>query len=294
MNLKTLVRKRLIENDVLKEHLAKYDGVPAVFDTEAPPDQEKGWGRKTQYPRCTYVIDMQANEERSSVGTMDVTVYAVNDSMLILALTAAIKDSFRDIILNPEGDDGPYSFAWSRTEGFAIESTNIIGQTIEFDLMEYPKQETTDPDPQLTVSQFAKDIYPDAVVLGMDRIGDVTDSSLAPVIYVEIQSLTKTTGHNMNQVTWFNCEMTIHVLYPVQSDNIKLCAGMTQVFSKAEYLIMDDGSQMDVNRVQFDRKADYLRSGQITLNGKYGVVKTSPLEHRMFKAMKTHIFNGGT
>lgn len=279
MNLKQLIYKRLVENEDLTGRLAKFYDSPAVFDTEAPSDQDEGWNGKTQYPRCDYIIDMQANEERSSVGTLSITVYTERTSMVILALSAAIKDTFRDILLNPEGTDGPYSFAWAREDGFTLPGTNIIGQTTQFDIVEYPNQETTDPDPQVTLSRYLKELYPDAIVLGVDRIGDMVLSKDAPIIYTEVQRLVMSTGHNLHTITWLDCQMSVHVLCPVKADNLKMCAAIEQKLSMEGELLMTDGSLMRINGVQFDRKADYLRIGQITVFTHYGVVKTTPKPH---------------
>lgn len=279
MTLKQLIYKKLIENDILSERLATYYGKPAVFDTEAPGDQEEGWDNKTQYPRCDYIIDTQANEERSSVGTLSITVYTERTSMVILALSAAIKEAFRDVILNPEGEDGPYSFAWARTDGFTLPGTDIIGQTTQFDIVEYPDQTTTDPDPQITLSRYLKKLFPDSIVLGIDHIGEITESSKQPILYTEVRSLVMSTGHNLHTITWLDCQMTVHVLCPSKVYNLKMCAALEQELSMEGELVMDDGSLMRINAVTFDRKADYLRIGQITVVTHYGVVKTTPKPH---------------
>lgn len=182
MNLKQLIYKRLVHAKDIGGLLAKYAGHPAVFDTEAPDDKQDGWEGKTQYPRLNIVLDMQANEERSSVGSLTITIYTERTSMVILEIESLVKTCFRDLLISPE-DGGPYSFAWARTDPFSIEGTNVIGQDVTFDIMEYSAQETTDPDPIVALSRYIKKLYPDSIVLGVDPVGEFTEASVTPIFY---------------------------------------------------------------------------------------------------------------
>lgn len=168
MNLKQLIYKRLVHAKDIGELLAKYAGRPAVFDTEAPDDKQDGWEGKTQYPRLNIVLDMQANEERSSVGSLTITIYTERTSMVILEIESLVKTCFRDLLISPE-DGGPYSFAWARTDPFSIEGTNVIGQDVTFDIMEYSAQETTDPDPIVALSRYIKNYTPIRLCLAWIR-----------------------------------------------------------------------------------------------------------------------------
>ena len=97
MNLKQLIYKRLVHAKDIGGLLAKYAGHPAVFDTEAPDDKQDGWEGKTQYPRLNIVLDMQANEERSSVGSLTITIYTERTSMVILEIESLVKTCFRAV-----------------------------------------------------------------------------------------------------------------------------------------------------------------------------------------------------
>ena len=86
MSLKELIYQRLKSAPKITELCAKYNGQPAIFNTEAPADTQDGWGGKCQYPRITYICDMQANEERASMGTLSIMIYTERTSMVILEL----------------------------------------------------------------------------------------------------------------------------------------------------------------------------------------------------------------
>ena len=65
----------------------------------------------------------------------------------------------------------PYCFAWAKTDAFELASAEygrdnrgVIGQEIRFDIVEYPMQETTDPDPVAALNSFLAEEYPEAML----------------------------------------------------------------------------------------------------------------------------------
>ena len=78
MKLEKLIQKRFISTAALAERLTTYNGAPAVFSSEAPGDEQDGWGGETQYPMVTYNYDLQANEERNSAGSLSVSIFCQN------------------------------------------------------------------------------------------------------------------------------------------------------------------------------------------------------------------------
>lgn len=281
MKLKQLIYKRLIDTEEIARLCAEYGGSPAIFDTEAPGDQQPGWNGKTQYPRLNIVLDMQANEERSSSGTLIVTIYTERTSMVILELEALVKTCFRDLLISPD-DGGPYSFAWSRTEPFTLQG-NIIGVEISFDIMEYSGQQTTDPDPVVALSRYIKAMYPDSVVLGIDRPGDFADAAKSPVFYCRIVTMDKVNGHNMNTVAWMDCKIAVHLLCPNKAINLKMISAVTHHLSVDERIILLDGSPMDITGVQLDKQSDYLKTGQLYITGRFGILKYQKKPHAIIK-----------
>lgn len=281
MNLISLIYKRLLDSDKLKSLCATYAGKPAIFNTEAPDDKQEGWEGKIQYPRINFTCDMQANEERASVGTLNIVAYTESTSLVILEIETAIKECFRDVLLYPD-DGGPYSFAWARTDPFLLEG-NVIGQEISIDMMEYSPQETTDPDPVVALNQYIKELYPDAAVIGVDRLGEITDTSEKPVFYCRLTALNKVNGNNMNTVAWMDCRIAVHFLCPDKSKNIKMIAAVAQRIAVDERIILLDRSPMNISEVQLDRQADYLKSGQLYVTGRYGVLKYKAKEHAIMK-----------
>lgn len=285
MNLEELICKRLSEAKKLTKCLTRYAGQPAIFTPEAPGDREAGWGRATQYPRAVFNFDMQADGERKSAGTLSVAIICRNDSEAVPELIEpAVKKALKDVLL--KDDNGTlYAFAWARTEGFSMtEEKNelLIGSEIRFDIIEYPQQETTDPDPIMAMARYIKDLYPDSIVVGIDKMADETEASKeAPVFYCRLTEIEKL--EETNTVVWMNGKIAISLLCPDGATRLKMAAAVLNSLSLDGEVTMLDDSPMFMERLTANLKSDYLKDGQIFVTGRYGLLRYKavgyPLRH---------------
>ena len=285
MTIEDLIYKRLSEAESLTKYLARYAGQPAIFTPEAPGDREAGWGHATQYPRAVFNFDMQADGERKSAGTLSVTLICRNDSEAVPELIEpAVKKALKDVLL--KDDNGTlYAFAWARTEGFSMtEEKNelLIGSEIRFDIMEYPQQETTDPDPVMAMSRYIKELYPDSIVVGIDKMADETEASKeAPVFYCRLTEIEKL--EETNTVVWMNGKIAISLLCPDGTTRLKMAAAVLNSLSLDGEVTMLDDSPMFMERLTANLKSDYLKDGQIFATGRYGLLRYKavgyPLRH---------------
>lgn len=285
MNLEELICKRLSEAKNLTKCLTRYAGQPAIFTPEAPGDREAGWGRATQYPRAVFNFDMQADGERKSAGTLSVAIICRNDSEAVPELIEpAVKKALKDVLL--KDDNGTlYAFAWARTEGFSMtEEKNelLIGSEIRFDIMEYPLQETTDPDPIMAMARYIKNLYPDSIVVGIDKMADETEASKeAPVFYCRLTEIEKL--EETNTVVWMNGKIAISLLCPDGATRLKMAAAVLNSLSLDGEVTMLDDSPMFMERLTANLKSDYLKDGQIFVTGRYGLLRYKavgyPLRH---------------
>lgn len=285
MNLEELIYKRLSEAKNLTKYLTRYAGRPAIFTPEAPGDRESGWGRATQYPRAVFNFDMQADGERKSAGTLSVALICRNDSEAVPELIEpAVKKALKDVLL--KDDNGTlYAFAWARTEGFSMtEEKNelLIGSEIRFDIMEYPQQETTDPDPIMAMARYIKNLYPGSIVVGVDHMADETEASKeAPVFYCRLTEIEKL--EETNTVVWMNGKIAISLLCPDGATRLKMAAAVLNSLSLDGEVTMLDDSPMFMERLTANLKSDYLKDGQIFVTGRYGLLRYKavgyPLRH---------------
>ena len=283
MKLEELIHKRFAGSVELTEHLAAFAGAPAVFSPEAPGDEQEGWGGKTQYPMIVYNYDMQANEERNSAGSLSVSIFCQNTADVFPEdIAPIVKECLRDVILLPEGGT-PYCFTWARTDAFTMgedagKAGLVIGCEVRFDILENPSMETSDPDPVMAVDRYIKDLYPECLVMGYDRMEEITEASAEqPVVYCRLISTEK--QKETNTVAWMDGRIAVHILCPDSTVRIKMAAAIANQMSLDGEIIMLDDSPMFIKRLQADYKSDYLRDGQVFITGRYGLLRYRAKPH---------------
>lgn len=299
MKFDELIYKRLSQDKQLASFLTEYAGKSAIFFQEAPDDKQFGWEHKIQYPRLCYSINKQANQERKSAGTLCATVYcAACSEVMPERIEPEVIRLLRDVLVVPE-NDSPYCFTWSRTDSFDVEGQRmdiqgggISGCDIWFDLIEYPEQETTDPDPIVSMNMTIKKIYPESLVIGLDTIADIVEASVdKPIFYCRLESIEK--DRETNTVTWINCRISIHLLCPESSVRRKMITAVAQYLSLKGEITMLDHSPMFMKGLQLDHEADYLIKGQLYVIGNYGLLryKAKPygLGHAKLNYQRRHL-----
>ncbi len=286
MKLEELIYKRFTDSNVLTGYLAKFGESPAVFSPDPPDLSHEGWEGNTQYPQIAYNFDLQANEERHSAGTLSVLVLCQNTEEVMLEVTpemveSVVKDCLRDVILKPTGGT-PYCFAWARTDAFTIDEHMplTIGSEIRFDILEYPSQETSDPDPVMAVNKYIKKLYPECLVMGYDRMEEITEATAErPVIYCRLVSVDK--AEETNTVAWMDGRIAVHILCPESGKRIKMAMAIANSISLDGEIIMLDHSPMSVKRLQANYKSDYLSDGQVFVTGHYGLLRYKAKPHTL-------------
>lgn len=286
MMLEELIYKRFVNSEDLVKQLATFSGVPAVFSPEPPDDNQEGWGGKPQYPKVIYNFDLQANEERRSAGTLSVSLLCQNTTEVTPeAIEPLVRDCLRDVILKPEGGT-PYCFAWARTDAFTIDEKKAdvtIGSEIRFDILEYPSQETSDPDPVVATNKYIKELYPGCLIMGYDRMEEITEATAErPVIYCRLLSADK--AEETNTVAWMDGRIAVHILCPDSEIRMKMAAIIANKMSLAGEIIMLDYSPMFIKRLQANYKSDYLKDGQIFVTGHYGLLRYKAKPHSLIGA----------
>ena len=174
--------------------------------------------------------------------------------------------------MKPEGE-APMCFAWARSEPYILEGNAVLCKEIVFDILEYPAQETTDPDPVMALNRYIKKLFPECIVFGIDELSEYTIPADTPVFYSGLKSIDSTDGHCRSSLSWFNAVISVHLLCPKPSLRLKMMAALHQSLAKDEEIIMFDDSPMVVKALKMNNNADYLREGQMSLTGYYACLK---------------------
>nr|DAE09834.1 MAG TPA: hypothetical protein [Siphoviridae sp. ctdjo3] len=281
MKFEELIYKRLLNSEVAGK-MASYAGVPAIFYSEVPSDNQEGWGDKTQYPRLCYWFDMQANQERNSAGTLTISLMCMNETeQLPEQMEPILRSCMKDILLTPHEENSSYCFAWGKTEAFSYQKQDgtrmsdgdlVVGCDIIFDILEYTNQETTDPDPIVAMNRYIKELYPEAIVLGWDKVEEIIEAGVeTPVFYCRL--LETEVDRETNTVVWLNGKIAIHFLCPDSSVRMKMTMGLANKLSLDGEVILLDKSPMFIEELSADYKADYFTEGQLKITGQYGLLR---------------------
>ena len=283
VKLEELIYKRFSGAKELTKYLSIFSGCPAIFSPEAPEDNQDGWEGRAQYPRIVYNLDIQANEERKSAGTLLVSLLCQNtEKVTPEEIEVEIRKCLRDIVIKPENGI-LYVFTWSRTDAFTLQEKNldfVIGSDIRFDILEYSLQETTDPDPIMAINQYIKKLYTDCLVIGFDRIEEITEATKEqPILYCQLAALEK--AEETNTVAWMDSRVAVHILCPDSEKRLKMAAAIVNQMSLDGEVILLDQSPMFIKRLQVNYKSDYLKDGQIFVTGHYGLLRYKEKPHML-------------
>lgn len=267
------LKKVFTENEEL---LTKYMDKPAIFNTKAPDDMDEGWNDESQYPRCIFELNMQADAERKISGRLFVDVMCENENTSVQpeTLAEAVKQAVDGCFFSKP--ELTISAQWNRSDNFGEKDKKLSGITLIFDIMAYPIQETESPDPVKAVNLWLKTLYQKAYVIGRDTLPETwkpTDES--PAIYCRISNLGESTRMKSTAaVTWIGADMRVNVMAPSEQVRSTIIKNSVQILINATRLILDDNSPMLIDNVTGNPAANPLREGQIQIKATYGVLNT--------------------
>ena len=276
MSLDELIRQWFIRNEQIAGRMALYAGDLAIFLQAAPSDVQHGWDNKTQYPRIVNTVELRADSERKSQGILRVDLYCDLAETAPEEIEPLIRSSLKDIVMQPD-DGSPYCFAWQRTDAFELESKNadkrIAGYELTFDILEFPDQYTTYPDPIESMSLGLKEAFPDMFVIGVDKIERFRIATEdEPIIYCRMESIEN--DHTSMALAWINCRIAIHVIAPSADARSKLVRVIMNCLMMSGEAVMTDGTPLRFTGTRAANTSDYLTNGQIMLSGQYTLPRT--------------------
>lgn len=257
--------------------LTTYNGAPAVFLQEAPSDTDKGWKKGEQYGRLVFGLDYSGDPERAVQASLWLDYYATktgptpeeaSDYLLSILNNMFFSDASETIAL-----------AWRSTGNFqeTKNDAQINGVTINFDVLYFPSQRTTTPDPVVAINTWTKGVFPSAYVIGVDELPDSWSPTENPTIYWRIASIAQGTLYpDTYNCTWHDVTLSGHFMMDDSSVRQAVCKSIIDRLSAAGRVMMDDGSPMFILRDTYSSSADSIKNGQITVVGCYGVLREYP------------------
>ena len=289
MNFNQLIYTRLASDENLCGKLAEYDGDPAIDHLEFANDQQEGWHGKEQFPRVSYRYSMQADPERSSAGALHITVYVNGDIGLATEIEECIRRRLANVVMKPD-EEPPFCVSWMRTDAFQVEGSTIFYKNIMFDILDFPDQITTDPDPVLAVNTFLKGLDTAMFLIGYDEMGDTYEpDDLNPAVYVSATAYSK--RMESYALVFVDVDISIHILAPSAEYRRKWVRALyNELFRRGEIPYVDEASEhpMLIDDIKVLNTADYMKQGQIRMKCMYTMQSArlakedNPLNHGFF------------
>lgn len=279
---------QLLNKAPITEKLTRYNGRPAIFYSEVPGKNEPEW-EDSCYPRICYSWEMKSIPLLKSAGTLVVRLqYQNTEKQLPGQIKPLIRKCLEEILIQAE-DDSPCCFiqrdahlmsCYKSSGSLALTEDTEMGTEICFDILKYPCQETSDPDPVTALNQYIKNLYPDALILGIDPIKTIKlQNTSQPVYYCHLDSIKK--GPETNTAAWINAKISVFVLCPSEHTRLKRIKNLAHSLSLDGEIIMTDGSPMSIKRYWVNNIAAYQSNGQILISAHYGlcrsIAKAAPL-----------------
>lgn len=274
--MEALILSALRESASIAPRLAQFGGRPAVFYQQAPHDTAGGWDA-VQYPRLDYVVDWTYNPERKAAGAAQINVWCLNNGTTEPPedIGETIREELRDLFLTDETGE-VYALEWQRTDAFEAGGQNeplTIGVTLSFDVLAFPVQATTEPDPVEGLSDWLKTAAPEAWVVGIDTLPELCrPTAEKPVLYARLMN-DGSAMRNSYAVAWMDVSMAIHVFAPDTTARQTTCRALTNRLALEGEVRLRDGSPMIMKRLTVTANANPLQQGQITAAGRYGVLR---------------------
>ena len=272
--MEEIIYQYLCDCEELTGLLTGWSDAPAIFQTKAPDDTDEAWNDGIQYPRLVFDLNMQSDAERKISGQLMVDVMCENESEGVpvddieAVVNAAVDGCFFS------NSDLTISAQWSSSNPFEQGDDNVIGTTLVFDVLAYPNQLTTDPDPVKATNLWIKTLYQSANVIGKDELPATwkpTDET--PAIYCSLFRLGESPRMKSTySVDWIGAELHINVMAPSENVRATISKQIIQILTHATRIMLSDGSPMLIDKVTANLAADPLRTGQIVVNATYGVL----------------------
>ena len=293
MELHKMIFQRLVENELLASLLAKYNDRPAVFYQHPAASDDPGWG-ESQYPRIDYTVDMQENPARNTSGVLAMNVWCDSE---IGAEPEEVDRVLRDILhaTFAQTDDYPYCFAWVRSDTFdgttdKEKSIHTIGVTLIFDIMAFPSQRTTIPDPIKAMNEWTRTVIPEAVVIGHDAFeGWLVPSREHPAVYWRLASLS--VKSKSFHTTWFDVSFEGYVFARNSVDRLHNLARLNKAAALVGHIPMEDTSPLFLRTFNCKPHLNYISTGQIHADGSFGILQPQAhIENQATGSKLKHVY----
>ena len=270
--------EHLQEQEDLRPYLATYENKMAIFNQEAPADNDDKWGPGPQYGRIVFFVNLQGDPERTLGGTLSVDILCKEDEQYPEDIEPVLRNLIHGYFFSRE--TFVVSAQWKGSTPFTEPTNEVTGCTVTFDLLAFP---VSDYSPHV-IAQFNEwssgidDLY----IINHDNLPTAAwkPSGGKTAVYWRAAREEPCTWIRSTFATEFISATVKGYIFsesPVKAaevaNDLKIRLYAIKRLMKDGTLLRAGESPIIVNRRNIvDNGADPLRAGQLTVEATYGVV----------------------
>ena len=270
--------KHLQEQDSLRPFLAEYSNKMAIFNQNAPSDQDAGWAEGPQYGRIVFTVDLQGDAERTMGGRLALDILCKDGEQFPEEIEPILRPLIHGYFFCRQ--KFVVSAQWKNTNPFTEPKNGICGCTVIFDLLAFP---ISDYAPHV-IAQFNewssgfenlhvinRDPLPTQAWKPCDgqsavywRVAKEEPCRWIPSTFSTIWMAATVKGYIFSETPAIAADVAHRLMIQLYAD---------KRLRKAGALLRAGDSPIMVNRnITVDNGADPLRVGQMTVEANYGVI----------------------
>lgn len=266
------------QEGILLPYLATYGDAMAIFNQEAPADNDEAWGIGPQYGRIVFAVDLQGDPERTMGGMLSVDIMCKEDEQF----PEEIEPIIRALIHGYFFTNGTFTVSaqWKNSSYFTEPTNQVTGCTVTFDLRAFPIS-TYAPH---VIAQFNEwsstidnihvinhDLLPKAAWKPCDGQSAIYWSAASEAPARGIPSTYSTVWMSVTVKGYIFSESPTKAAEVANDLKIRLYA-IRRLKKGGELLRAGESPIMVNSRNVVDNGADPLRVGQLTVEATYGTV----------------------
>lgn len=253
--------------------LASYAGAPAVFNQEAPADNDYYWGKGPQYSRIVFAVDIQGDPERTVGGLLTLDIMCKKDKQA----PEDIEPIVRGLIHGYFFSNGTFTVAaqFKNSAYFTQPDDQVSGCTLTFDLLAFPVITTSAIDVVARMNEWCASI-PHVHVINYKPLPAAAwkpSAGESAVYWRKLQVAPAGWIPDTFSTIWRTATLKGHVFSETLAEASDLAEEITLRLHAAKRLLKAGEAPIMVNRRNTaDNGADPLRTGQVTVEATYGVI----------------------
>lgn len=282
--IEVTLQKYLQSCEELKPYLAVFADEMAIFNQEAPTDTHSMWRDKPQYGRIVYAVDIRGDTERTMGGVLVVDVLCTKNG----AAPEEIEPIVRRLIHSQffTENDFTVSAQWKASNYFTATTYQVVGVTIQFDLMVFPIITVQNPNVVQRFNQWTAESFEDVIVINHSKLPEHwrPSESQAAVYWRVIQDKPCSWIRATYQTEWRTAMVRAHIFAVNLESAACLASRLARQLYSCRRLWKEGESQIMTNtNNSIDTGADELKTGQLTVEATYGMIvqfqNDNPLNH---------------